>query len=90
METVSLLQVLASVSQMDYRGNKGRQYSLSGAFPATKETTLAPKLQVQGGGQGTLSLRITSHDHFMMGVTVLVPLGKALWDKFHDKNSDLM
>lgn len=81
------VQIVGSLSQMEYRGNKGKQYALSAAIPITKETTLAPKIQMQPGGQGALYLRVTSHDYPSLGWTVFVPLGKALWDKLRRKEA---
>ena len=79
------VQVVASFSQMKYRGNKGREYALSAAVPVSAETTVAPKLQLRSGKQGSLNVNITSHDHPNIGLLVLYPLGKALLDRLRNK-----
>lgn len=84
----SRMQVVASFSQMKYRGNKGREYALSAALPVTAETTAAPKLQLRSGKQGALNLNITSHDHPNIGLLVLYPLGKALVDRLRRRQQD--
>lgn len=73
---------------MKYRGNKGREYALSAAVPVTAETTVAPKLQLRSGKQGSLNVNITSHDHPNIGLLVLYPLGKAVFDRFRNRGQD--
>lgn len=79
------MQVVGSFSYMKYRGNKAREYALSGVVPVTAETTATPKLQLRGGKTGSFSLNITSHDHPNLGLAVLYPLGKALYDKIRQR-----
>ena len=81
------MQVMGSFSQMQYRGNKGKQYSLSANIPVTDETTLSPKLQLQGG-QGSLTVRVASHDHSNMGLLVFAPLAKALFDRLRNRQAE--
>lgn len=79
------MQLVGSYSQMTYRGNSQKQYSLSAALPLSAETTASPKLQLQSGGQGSFTLSLTSHDHPSIGLTAVIPLAKALWDHFRGR-----
>ncbi|KAK9837680.1 hypothetical protein WJX74_002838 [Apatococcus lobatus] len=78
-------QMLIGGSAMKFRRDLALGGNVSGQFSATKQTQIAPRLNYTNKGQGTVSVRITSHDQAKLGYSVAVPLVIGLLNRIRNR-----
>ncbi|KAK9820840.1 hypothetical protein WJX81_004481 [Elliptochloris bilobata] len=79
-------QVVAGGSFMNFRNDMALGGNLATQFAATPETQVASRLNLNSKGAGSVTLRVTSHDHPKLGWSLLVPVLGALWGKLRGED----
>ena len=66
---------------MNFRNDKNMQLTIAGNMMATSQTQVSSRLTYSNKGQGSITLKVASHDHVQIGYSLLVPVLGALWGK---------
>lgn len=64
---------------MWFRGEKIMQLAVGNTRNLTSKTQLTTKVQYGNKGTGSISLKVTSHDHPEIAYSLLVPVLGAIW-----------
>ena len=76
------MQVVAGTSFMNFRNDMAIQGNLAAQFSPTQETQMVSRCSLNSKQAGSLSLRVTSHDHPKLGFSLLVPIASAIVNRF--------
>lgn len=66
---------------MNFRNDKNLQLTVGGNVLATPQTNVSSRLTYSNKGQGSVTVKVSSHDHVQIGYSLLVPVLGALWGK---------
>lgn len=72
---------------MNFRNDRMIQLQLGGSVQATPQTTVNSRLTYNNKGQGSITVKVSSHDHVQIGYSLLVPVLGALWGKLTGNSS---
>ena len=76
------MQVVAGTSFMNFRNDMAIQGNLAAQFSPTPETQMVSRCSLNSKQAGSVSLRVTSHDHPKLGFSLLVPIASAIVNRF--------
>ena len=68
------------------RNERVMQLALGNSRNLTPKTQLTTKVQYSNKGAGTVTLKVTSHDHPEIAWSLFVPVLGAIWAKFRGES----
>ena len=79
-------QVVAGTSFMNFRNDMAIAGNLAAQFSPTPETQVVSRCSLNSKSAGSVSMRVTSHDHPELGYSLLVPVVSAIVNRLRGKD----
>ena len=79
-------QVVAGTSFMNFRNDMAIAGNLAAQFSPTPETQVVSRCSLNSKSAGSVSVRVTSHDHPELGYSLLVPVMSAIVNRLRGKD----
>ena len=83
---VTCVQLVAGTSFMNFRNDMAIAGNLAAQFSPTPETQVVSRCSLNSKSAGSVSVRVTSHDHPQLGYSLIVPLASALINRLRGKD----
>jgi hypothetical protein len=80
------VQLVAGTSFMNFRNDMAIAGNLAAQFSPTQETQVVSRCSLNSKQAGSVSMRVTSHDHPQLGYSLIIPIASAIINRFRGKD----